>query len=149
MLGLPSLLFSNLSPPLMAGTAPTKAWIWPSEGGIWEGVGGERGCITSCRPELSSGLTPDFPPHCWVFLFSVPSQSHLGWAKAVSLFKSEDTEHLWCAWVFLGPAAAAVNRTDHACSLPLWKKTDTDERGKPFWDVTAKDRIEAAGRGLF
>ena len=72
--------FSNLRHPLSAGAEPTKAWVWPSEGGIW-GCGREQRLIpslhptASCRPELSQDSPLTSPPmlgvlvHC---LFTVP-----------------------------------------------------------------------------
>lgn len=40
-----------------------------------------------------------------------------------------------------------MTRTHHVHSLPFWKETDTDKKGKPFWEVTGKRcRVEARGR---
>lgn len=72
------------------------------------------------------------------------------WAGPELSVQSEDKEHRPGAGVFLGPVATAVNKTDHACFLPLWKETDTDKKGNPFGEMTTKKyRRETAGRVVF
>lgn len=135
---------SNLSPSLLAGCTPTKGWVCPSD----VGVSG----ITGVQPLLGLNSPQDsrlrHTPHALLLLlFSVCTvPSGLGQSCQ---FRSKDKEHLLGAWVFLGPVATAVNKTDHVCFLPLWKETDTDKKGNPFGEMTAKKyRREAVGRHL-
>ena len=65
------------------------------------------------------------------------------WAGPELSVQSEDKEHRLGAGVSLGPVATAVNKTDHACFLPLWKETDTDKRepirGDEYKEVQERD----------